>query len=55
MREKCEFIITDLSKGLSVEDVQNAALSMFSTPVLFSEEENKAETVEEFILGKTNE
>lgn len=47
-----EFKITDLSKGLSMRDIQNAALSLFSTPVKFSEEEYETKTLEEFILGE---
>ena len=47
--------ITDLSKKMSIKDVQNAVFSLFSTPIQFSEKENEATTSEEFILGELNE
>ena len=46
-----EFKITDLSKGLSVLDIQRATLTLFSTPIKFPEERPKFMTLEEFILG----
>lgn len=49
---KAEFIITDLSKGLSISDIQNAAFSLFSTPMRFPRESVKFMTLEEFILDK---
>jgi hypothetical protein len=54
---KAEFTITDLSKGLSVEEIQNLALSLFSTPMRFPKDSPKMMTLEEFILdeGDKNE
>ena len=52
---KAEFIITDLSKGLSISDIQKAAFSLFSTPMRFPEESVKFMTLEEFILDKGKE
>ena len=52
---KAEFTITDLSKGLSVSDIQNAALSLFSTPMRLPKESVKFMTLEEFILDKGKE
>ena len=54
---KAEFTITDLSKGLSIEEVQNAALSLFSTPIRFPKDSPRYMTLEEFILdeGDKNE
>jgi hypothetical protein len=52
---KAEFIITDLSKGLSISDVQRAALSLFSSPMRFPKESLKFMTIEEFILDKGEE
>ena len=49
---KAKFIITDLSKGLSISDIQNAAFSLFSTPMRFPEESVKFMTLEEFILDQ---
>ena len=49
---KAEFIITDLSKGLSISDIQKAAFSLFSTPMRFPEESVKFMTLEEFILDQ---
>jgi hypothetical protein len=54
-RVKAEFTITDLSKGLSMSDIQNAALSLFSTPMRFPKESAKFMTLEEFILDKGEE
>ena len=55
--DKCwaEFVITDLSKGLSIEEVQNAAFSLFTTPMKLPKESPKRMTIEEFILGKSSE
>ena len=49
---KAEFIITDLSKGLSISDIQKAAFSLFSTPMRFPKESVKFMTLEEFILDQ---
>lgn len=51
-RTKAEFIITDLSKGLSIKDVQNAVLRLFTTPIRFPKEPPKFMTLEEFILDR---
>ena len=51
-RVRANFEITDLSKGLSMEDIQNANFTLFSTPMSFPENEVEAMTLEEFILGK---
>ena len=48
-----EFKITNLSKGLSISDVQRATLTLFSTPMKFPEDSPKFMTLEEFILGDT--
>lgn len=55
--DKCraEFKLTDISKGLSIEDVQNAALSLFTTPMKIPKEGPKFMTLEEFILDKGRE
>ena len=52
---KAEFTITDLSKGLSISDVQRATLSLFSSPMRFPKESAKFMTLEEFILDKGEE
>lgn len=49
---KCEFKLTDLSKGLSIKDLQNAALRLFTTPIKFPKEGPKFMTLEEFILDR---
>ena len=49
---EAEFTITDLSKGLSISDIQNAAFSLFSTPMRFPKESAKFMTLEEFILDQ---
>lgn len=49
---KAEFIITGLSKGLSISDIQSAVFSLFSTPMRFPKESVKFMTLEEFILDK---
>ena len=54
-RVKAEFTITDLSKGLSISDIQRATLSLFSTPMRFPKESVKFMTLEEFILDKGKE
>lgn len=54
-RVKAEFTITDLSKELSIGDVQRAALSLFSTPMRLPKESAKFMTLEEFILDKEEE
>ena len=46
-----EFTITDLSKGLSAEEVQNAVFSMFTTPIKFPPDACRAMTLEEFVLS----
>ena len=50
----CEFTITDLSKRLSVSEVQNATLSLFGIPMRIPEENSKSTTLEEFILEGWN-
>ena len=55
MAEEYEFKITDKSKGLSVEDIQNKALSLFSTPIRFPKNSPRYMTLEEFILDGGNE
>jgi hypothetical protein len=54
---RAKFTLTDISEGLSISDVQRAALSLFSTPMRFPKESIKFMTLEEFILdkGKENE
>ena len=54
-RVKAEFTIPDLSKGLSMSDIQRAALSLFSTPMRLPKESAKFMTLEEFILDKGEE
>ena len=54
-RTKAKFIITDLSKGLSISDIQNAAFSLFPTPIRLPKEDVKFMTLEEFILDKGEE
>ena len=54
-RTKAEFTLTDLSKGLSISDIQNAAFSLFSTPMRFPKESLRFMTLEEFILDKGKE
>lgn len=51
-RIKAEFIITDLSKGFSISDIQSAAFSLFPTPMRFPKESVQFMTLEEFILDK---
>ena len=50
-----EFIITELSKSKSMDDLQNALFSLFTTPLKFSEKDENAKTFEEFILGTEDE
>ena len=54
---KCwvEFNLTDMSKGLSVEDVQRAMLTLFPTPVALPKESPKIMTLEEFIKESKDE
>ena len=52
---KAEFIITDLSKGLSISDVQKAALSLFSSPMVLPKDSPKIMTLEEFIKEAKDE
>lgn len=46
-----EYKITDLSKELSVGDIQNAVLSMFVTPIKLPPKACEAKTLEEFVLS----
>ena len=46
-RAKAKFIITGLSKDLSISDIQNAAFSLFSTPIRFPREGAKFMTLED--------
>ena len=48
---KCEFELTDLSKGLSVKDIQSKALQLFITPLVFPKGSLEFRTLEEFILN----
>ncbi len=47
-----EFRLTDVSKSLSVRDLQNATLALFSTPMRFPKESPEFMTLEEFIYGR---
>ena len=53
-KDKCwaEFKLTDISKGLSIKDIQNAVFSLFTTPLRLPKESPKEMTLEEFILEK---
>ena len=52
-KDKCrvEFKLTDISKGLSIEDIQHACFSLFPTPVKLPKDSPKPMTLEEFIIG----
>lgn len=52
---RAKFTLTDISGGLSISDIQNAAFSLFSTPIRFPKESAKFMTLEEFILDKGKE
>ena len=53
-KDKCwaEFKLTDISKGLSIEDIQHACFTLFPTPIKLPQDECKEMTLEEFILGE---
>ena len=53
-KDKCwaEFKLTDISKGLSIKDVQNAVFSLFTTPLRFPKEGPKFMSLEEFIIER---
>lgn len=42
-------------EGFSMDEVQRAFLSLFSTPIKFSEKAEKALILEEFALGEDDE
>ena len=50
-----EFKITDLSKKMSISEIQNLTLSFFSTPMKIPKESAKFMTLEEFIVEEGNE
>lgn len=52
MKDKVEvtFELTDISKGLSVSDIQRATLRLFTTPISFPTNSPKVMTLEEVIL-----
>lgn len=42
-------------EGFSMDEVQRAFLSLFSTPIKFSEKAEKASTLEEFVMEVDDE
>ena len=55
--DKCwaEFNLTDISEGLSVEDVQKAMFTLFPTPMALPKDSPKIMTLEEFIKEAKDE
>ena len=54
MGNKCwaQFKLTDISKGLSIKDVQNAVFSVFTAPLRLPKEGPRFMSLEEFIMNK---
>ena len=53
-KDKCwaELKLTDISRGLSMKNIQNAVFSLFPTPLRFPKESPKKMTLEEFIIER---
>ena len=50
---KVTFELTDISKGLSIKNIQSAVFSVFTIPLRLPKESPKFMSLEEFILEKT--
>ena len=46
---RCEFKLTDVSKGLSKKEVKNAVFTIFSLPMRYPKSSPKFMSLEEFI------
>lgn len=49
-----KFELTDISKGLSINDIQRACFTLFTTPMNIPSDKPEVMTLEEFIV-KENE